>query len=124
MVTRKLLEQLKAIEVIKKNQMVATVATSNEREVHSAEVKLIEEIIEIVQNFSEGPKFVTVLPFVAQWYEENVKDNLDLAIIEYMADTFGDDFTDFGQWMEDPENLPFQTLVLMKDGYVISEEST
>lgn len=59
--------------------------------------------------------------FVVEWYEL-AKNDLEQKILDYMANDFEDDYSNFGEWMDNPANKPFETLIRMQDGYEIEQE--
>lgn len=74
----------------------------------------------------DEPQKVTVLQFVADWYEEH-KDDFEIALfrcIDHIPSVYDEgDLNEFEEWIIDGETKPFQTLVNMHQfGYEIEKE--
>ncbi|MBF2653943.1 DUF1642 domain-containing protein [Listeria seeligeri] len=65
----------------------------------------------------------TVPECVAKWFEENKRD-LEYSIWEYIYDfgENGENSNDFFSFMNNTDNKPIRTLILMKYGYYVEKE--
>ncbi|EAH2476598.1 DUF1642 domain-containing protein [Listeria monocytogenes] len=65
----------------------------------------------------------TVPECVAKWFEENKRD-LEYSIWEYIYDfgENGENSNDFFSFMNNTDNKPIRTLILMQYGYYIAKE--
>lgn len=67
----------------------------------------------------DEPQKIKVPHFVGEWYE-NAKNDLEQKILDYVATDFEDDYSNFGEWMDNPTNKPFETLIRMQEGYEVN----
>lgn len=69
----------------------------------------------------DEPQKPVVPKFVAEWFEDN-KDDLEFAIWELCADSYGSAQQGMLDWIQQSENKPIETLVRMKDDYEVEKE--
>lgn len=68
------------------------------------------------------PQKPLVPKFVAEWFEEN-KDDLEFEIWRLCVDSYSSNTgQDMMNWIQQCENKPIETLINMKDGYVVEKE--
>lgn len=119
---RELLAQLKAVEVLKTNQAQAAMFTSVKREVHSAEVKLIAEIIELVENCLDELEKVKVPKFVADWLEACKKYGFITDLLDGTLGINDEPDEKLISWLNDKENQEVLARAWL-EGYEVEEES-
>ncbi|EJC3744181.1 DUF1642 domain-containing protein [Enterococcus faecium] len=78
------------------------------------------EIIEDLKQLDE-PRKPVVPKFVANWYEHH-KDNIEFCIQHYLRCFKFQPNDEFKAFMDDLSNKPIETLIRMKDGYVVEKE--
>lgn len=78
--------------------------------------------IESLKSQIQKQSLPIVKDFVAEWYEENKKD-LDFAIFDFCVelDELDKTSTKFEDWFDNSLNHPIETLIRMKDGYIIEK---
>ena len=94
-------------------------------EINDGYVEGCEYSQRVIDMMDESKK-VIVPYFVASWFEEN-KDDLDFAIYAAVAHSIKESQFNhypegFMEWIELADNNPIETLIRMKDGYVIDKE--
>lgn len=117
---QEILTQLKATEVLKTNQAQEAMFTSVKREVHSAEVKLIAEIIELVEKCLDEQQTVKVPAFVAEWIETCKKYGSIVDLLDGTLDIKDEPDQQFFNWVNNNDNADFLARAWL-DGYEVEK---
>ena len=87
---------------------------------------LVEDLQKLLMPKQEEPEKVVVPQFVGEWYETNSKrgqleNNIKVLIKGELYDNDNKDCHNFYKWFLESNN-PIQTLINMKNGYVVEEK--